>query len=237
MRTNTRGLAAVAISLALVAMACGDDEGGIVFSPSEPTPTQPSSSQPDTSQPDTSQPDTSEPSGDASGLMLHQGEGFSILMPEGWTIVATADMDLEELFGAVASTVDSEALARQVLDMFDRGGKLFAFDFEGSSGQFVDNINIITAPRPPATAEELEAATLDQMRLVLGATNLESEIVAVPAGEAVIIRYRLPSQATDGISATIITPTSHWAITLSAGDTGPMDATFMAMIESFRETP
>ena len=166
---------------------------------------------------------------------MFDGDGFSMLLPTKWTVVTASEMDFEELLERAPDAVDSEEFVQQVTAMFEQGGKIFAFDFLGSGPAFVDNINVLELPLPGLTAEGVESVTIQQFEDYLGATVLSSEIRTVPAGEAVVIWYRIPSTGSEGISVTLLTDTTQWAITLSATDVDALADTFDTIVESFRE--
>jgi hypothetical protein len=166
----------------------------------------------------------------------YRGDGFSMLLPAGWTIVTAADVDFATLFADAGDFADSEALARQVAAAFEQGGKLFAIDLSTAASGFPTNINIIELPLPALTIAEVQAVTVQQFEDLLGATEISSEIRRLPAGEAVIVSYRMPAYGNQGIGVTLLTEANQWVITLSALDLAPLSDAFRSMIESFRES-
>ena len=179
-------------------------------------------------------------SGDGSGqsleLEVYQGEGFSMLLPAGWTIVTAADVDFATLFEDAGDFAHTEALAEQVTAAFERGGKLFAIDFSSAASGFATSLSIVELPLPALSITAVETVTVQQFEDLLGATDITSEVRNLPAGEAAIVRYRMPASTNQGIAVTLLTPSTQWVITLSALDVGPLSDGFGRMITSFRES-
>lgn len=169
-------------------------------------------------------------------LAAYQGDGFSMLLPAGWTIVTGADVDFATLFEDAGDFAHSEALAQQVTAAFERGGKLFAIDLSTAASGFATNLNIIELPLPALGITEVERVTVQQFEDLVGATDVSSEIRSLPAGEAAIVRYRMPGDTSRGISVTLLTQSTQWVITVSARDVDPLSDGFTSMIESFRES-
>jgi hypothetical protein len=148
-------------------------------------------------------------------------------------------MDFGSMLEGSGEILDSEALEQQVTAVFRQGGRLFAFDVLNAhpDSGFVDNINIMELPLPGLSVKAGERIIVQQFEDVLGARDIESEIRTVPAGEAVVVYYRLPNPGNEGISVALLTESTQWVITLSAMDIGPIEADFEAMIDSFRQIP
>jgi hypothetical protein len=183
-----------------------------------------------------SSPDSSPADSAPLELEMYQGDGFSMLLPAGWTIVTAADVNFTTLFEDAGDFADSEALARQVTAAFERGGKLFAIDLSTAGSGFATNLNIIELPLPALAIAEVEAVTVQQFEDLVGAGEVSSEIARLPAGEAVVVSYRMPAYGNQGIGATLLTETTQWVITLSALDLSPLSEAFWSMIDSFRES-
>jgi hypothetical protein len=181
---------------------------------------------------------TGSPPADSAPLELetYQGDGFSMLLPAGWTIVTAGDVDFTTLFADAGDFADSEALAQQVSAAFEQGGKLFAIDLSTAASGFATNINVIELPLPALTIAEVEAVTVQQFEDLVGATEVSSEVRRLPAGEAAVVSYRMPAYGNQGIGVTLLTESTQWVITLSALDLSPLSDAFWSMIESFRES-
>lgn len=176
----------------------------------------------------------SSPSG---ALQTYAGDGFEMLLPTDWTVLTPDDKGFGTLLEGMDGFLDSDALEQQVRTMFQQGGRLVALDLLHAHPGFVDNIVILRLPLPGLTATAVESVTVQQFADLLGATEIESEIRAVPAGEAVVVYYTLPSVGSEGISVTLLTTSAQWAISLSAIDVGPLEGDFATMIDSFSERP
>jgi len=172
-------------------------------------------------------------------LEVYAGDGFEMLLPSKWTVVTPSEMDFGSMLEGSGEILDSEALEQQVTAVFRQGGRLFAFDVLNAHPDpgFVDNINIMELPLPGLSVKAGKSIIVQQFEDVLGARVIESEIRTVPAGEAVVVYYRLPNPGNEGISVALLTESTQWVITLSAMDVGPLEADFEAMIDSFRQTP
>jgi hypothetical protein len=189
-------------------------------------------------------PDGSGPSSEPDGangapagieLEQYRGDGFSLLLPVSWTIVTPEDLDFATLFADAGDFAGSAALEQQVGAAFTQGGKLFAIDFSTAASGFVTSLSLIALPLPALTAAEVEAVTVQQLEDLLQAADVSSEIRSLPAGEAVVVRYRMPGSGSRGIGATLLTADRQWVMTLSGLDLDPLEDAFWRMIESFRE--
>ena len=54
-----------------------------------------------------------------------------------------------------------------------------------------------------------------------GADEIETEVVALPAGEAVVAVFTTPSFGTQGVQYSIFSDDGLWVLTLSASDVSP----------------
>jgi hypothetical protein len=177
---------------------------------------------------------TTTPSTIPSGLEAYDGEGFSVLLPTGWTILDAGDVATGELLDDLAATLDT-GMVDAIGAMFEQGGKIFALDVANPDPIFVTNINILEAPLPPFSIDAIESITADQLESVLGATIVDSDVRTTAAGDLVVVRYTSPTTDSEGVSATLLTETTQWAITLSARDVTPYVERFDAIVDSFRE--
>jgi hypothetical protein len=170
-----------------------------------------------------------------SDLEIYDGDGFSVLLPAGWTILDADDVSVDQLLEDVADMLEA-GMVDAIGAMFEQGGRIIAFDFENADPSFVTNINILEAPLPPFPIETVESVTAEQLQSVLGATIVDSGIRTTAAGEVVIVRYSSPETDTEGISATLLTESTQWAITLSARSVAPFATRFDAIVDSFTES-
>lgn len=213
MSRRALGIGVVSLLLAVTA-ACSSDGGDSSSSSSDPV---------------------GDPGSFSSGPVLepYEGDGFSMDLPVNWTILSIDDMDFDVLAEQNIVGLDAQIMD-QAGALFEQGGKLFALDF--TNPMFASNISILEFPRPPFAIDVLETLNVEQMKTV-GATDIESSIRSHPAGDAIVIRYRIPAVNSEGVFVLLLTDGAQWAITLSALDVGPLEAAFDQMIESFREVP
>jgi hypothetical protein len=195
-----------ALALCLVVIACGDD-------------------------------DTSS-SGDAGAeYQSFAGDGFSLDLPTAWTVITPDDLDVEEIMatGLEELGLDGGSTADAIATRFASGVRVFAFDVAGSSPGFVDNFNLLQAPRPPfdpAELMELNTAEIEQA----GWTILESELRSLPAGDGFFMHFEFTNgiAAQGALSHTLITDDAQWVLTFTASDPQRARAEFEHIAESFR---
>ena len=166
------------------------------------------------------------------GFLLYKGDGFELFMPKTFTIAGAGDFDLDR----VLRELNNDQIERTVRDAFESGGKMVAFDFGNSTEDFVNNVNILKLPLPPLSGEDLAAATQKDFSRI-GASNIESRVERLPAGEAIVVSYTLPLDlgGAQGVSYTVLTPTSQWVVTYSASNMRPFIERFEVMMDSFTE--
>lgn len=128
------------------------------------------------------------------GWQVVEGDGVSIAAPADWRglpldVVAVSGEDLQEVLPDA-----DEALLGQVEQVVRQGGVLLAFG--PTVDGFTDNVNVLAMP-VAATLEQLEReAELGMGQL--GAEVGSIELVELPIGEAVRVRYTLVGQGSDG---------------------------------------
>jgi hypothetical protein len=119
--------------------------------------------------------------------------------------------------------------------MIEAGGVLFALD--PNAFPFAPNINIIKLPGE-VDLEFLESTVEGQLESI-GARNITTEFVELPAGEALQIEYDLTLNQADGstldahgVQYEVPSGGSTWAVTLTTDDIERDRAMFDQMIES-----
>jgi len=167
--------------------------------------------------------------------VTNSGAGFSMVVPSGWEIVDASEVDADEIVAAGASAFPELAdMSDEMTAALAQGVIFWAFDFESGSADFVDNINVIKAPRQGASAEALRDLNLAQLRQV--ATNVTAAIETSLQGyEVVVMEYSLPAYGLIGIGALVLTSDTQWVITLVASSRNPLDFEFDTVIDLFRE--
>ncbi len=230
MRTvyRARTAAAALASLALLAGACGGSAAPSTTRSRAPLTTT-------LSPQDLSTTTTQAPVASPPGFSVYEGDGFEMLMPDGWLVAGFGDIELQGILDELAASGLDEMLPA-IQQTFAQGGKLFAFDFDNSALEFTNNINILRLDKPPVGAQALVSlAEKDIGRL--GAKDIEGRVEWLPAGETVIVSYRLPPElgGGEGLSYSILTGSAQWVITYTALQLAPFQASFELMMDSFRE--
>jgi hypothetical protein len=162
--------------------------------------------------------------------------GVAIALPSGWQQFDLADPGVQQSLDEFsANNPDMAGPLTQAQAMIAAGGVLFAID--PNQAAFAPNINIIRSPGV-ADLDVLESSVEDQLEGI--ATNISTEIVDLPVGEALLIDYDLPINAADGstlvvhgVQYQVPARGSTWAITMTTDDIARDGATFDTMIQSF----
>ena len=171
----------------------------------------------------------------AAGYEAFASDEFSILLPEGWTVVSADDIDMAEILDAAEFDVELAEFRDIVAAAFDSGGKLFAFDFSTGTPDFVTNLNVLALPSPVDTVADLEEMSVAQLDSA-GATLFESATYRVPAGSAYWAEYTMPTFGTEVSAVSVLVDGVEWAITVSAMDLDTVDVDVTTMAESLRVT-
>jgi hypothetical protein len=138
---------------------------------------------------------TSSPASGASlpttGRIAFPDKGFAITLPEGWTRIDLASGDLEALIAAAGASNPAlaEAYSGQIRAMLASGLVLFALGPDPMAGT---NLNVLAVPSLGVGLDLLEQASLAQLKAVAQG-EIASERVALPAGEALHLRYAVAS--------------------------------------------
>lgn len=169
------------------------------------------------------------------GFFVYDGDGFDILMPERWTVAGFGDVDLQAILDEISGAGVDE-LIPAIQAAFAQGGKMFAFDFENSTADFANNINVLRLDPPGVAASDLVGLAEKDFRRI-GAKNIEGRVEWLPAGQSVIVTYELPAElgGAEGLSYTVLTSASQWVITYTATEVASFQPSFEMMMDSFRE--
>jgi len=138
-------------------------------------------------------PDTTAPPGFT--VVKDDKAGVAVAIPADWQRVALTD-ELDD-FNRTANRMRGEnpklstalVLARVVAQS---GGKLFAVDREGTT-----SVNLTVDKAKEKTLDEIMAATKPALTSA-GATEISDEAVALPAGPAKRVRFKLPMGTGEG---------------------------------------
>jgi hypothetical protein len=128
------------------------------------------------------------------GYELAEGDGASIAVPAGWTVLDAEDVsmtpeELEEAFpDAPPEVVEQEAA------MFEKGAVLVAFDFTDDA--FSSNVNILRFPGE----EDLDVLGEQAEREIgsLGGEIVSNTLVELPVGPATRVQYEADVSLPDG---------------------------------------
>ena len=164
-------------------------------------------------------------------------EGFTILLPDEWREFDLADPAVQQqLDDFIGENPRMGRALSSAQDIIDAGGVLLAIDPVRTP--FGPNINMIKSPGE-TNLEFLESTVANQLEPI-GATNITTDIVEVPAGEALAIEYDLPLNLPEGGSIDVHgmqfqlpAAGSTWAITMTTDDIDRDRAQFEQMIDSF----
>jgi hypothetical protein len=183
-RRLTTGLGAPLLSIGL--LACGGATATTAPETVTPSPSIATTAAPPAS------PSASPASGASlptTGRIAFPDKGFAITLPEGWTRIDLASGDLEALIAAAGASNPAlaEAYSGQIKAMLASGLVLFALGPDPAAGT---NLNILAAPNLGVGLDLLEQANLAQLKAIAQG-EIASERVALPAGEALHLRYAL----------------------------------------------
>jgi hypothetical protein len=126
-----------------------------------------------------------------TGRIEFADKGFAVTLPKGWTRIDLQAGDLEALIAAAGASNPAlaQAYSAQIKAMLASGLVLFAFGPNPIAGT---NVNILVVPSLGVSMDLLEQASKAQLKSV--ANDIKSERVALPAGEALHLRYSVAAQ-------------------------------------------
>ncbi len=164
-------------------------------------------------------------------------KAFSMLVPEGWTVVDASEFDTTDLVDqAISSMPELGGMREDLMAAAANGVVFFAFDFEGSQPGFIDNINVIKAPRGSASPEALRRLNADQIAAMFGGSPDSRVDTTLQGYDVVWLDYSVPSFGLQAKGALVLTEESQWVITLAASSATRLDFDFETMVDFFRET-
>lgn len=241
MDTLSRRLAAIVVA-ALLAVACGPTAPTSIPSPSA------------TAVPATPSP-ASTPSGAAAtddgaalpvnGRIEVAEQGYAITIPDNWFTVDLDSDEMSDIIDAGAGELPEgmeDMLAGQAGQLAAAGISLFAFRNADATADFGTTVNVLSLPSLGLDLDTLEQINLSQLESALGAgTEIESERVTLPIGEALRIAYDLPLQGGTAVGTVqYLVATDSKQLILSCGSPSGIDAIAaecLAMAESLETLP
>ncbi len=247
-RSQSRRVATVGGTLAVLALAIASCGGGATPSPSGAASVAPASPSPAGS-PSPSPAGSPSASAAASsgvigttGTVEIAGEGFRITLPDGWQAIPLDQESIDrisELFPA--DSVIGQLLKSQAGSLALAGVKLFAIDPRPASVAqgTAPNLNVIVQPKPPGlTVELLGTVAKAQLEAMESFSGVTIDTVTLPAGPAVKATYSVEQSATGGTAVKAVGQQYYLAsddslfIVTMTGGSDALASTFETMAQS-----
>lgn len=135
-----------------------------------------------------------------TGRIEFADKGFAVTLPDGWTRIDLNSQDVDGLLKAAGESNPAlaQAYSAQIKSMLAAGLVLFAFGPDPAAGT---NVNILVAPSFGVSLDLLEQASVAQVKAIANG-SVASDRVALPAGQALHLKYELASANTP-ISAAV----------------------------------
>jgi hypothetical protein len=174
-----------------------------------------------------------------TGRVVIGDHGYAVTLPDGWLRV---DLD-EEFMAAFAEALGSDEMADfvaifgdQLEAMFTAGVSLVAFREEDLFGEFATNVNVLTMPAGGMSMNALETLNVRQIGSLPGVNQeVNSERVALPAGEALRLTYAFVGEGDDGYRVEqylfLADRTQYWLTVSAALDDDSLARDARAMAE------
>lgn len=140
----------------------------------------------------------------ANGRIELANRGFAVTLPENWLSVDLNDQGIQDAldeslddFGA-----DFDAnLTAQVRNAIAGGVAFLAFRKPDEAAPVGTNINVIVLPAYGMSLDTLEAINKAQLQQMVGeGSTVEANRVTLPAGEAVVLTYKLEPSGQDPVA-------------------------------------
>ena len=180
-----------------------------------------------------------------TGRIVDDSNGYAITLPDGWVRIDLTQQDVEAVVQAGLEAMSPEAadlLVSQISAMTAAGMKFFAIDRDGATLEYVPNVNILSIPTGGLSLNLLEQTVVAQLEGTLQNVEgeIESERVALPAGESLRITYVLGMDAAGvpGVNAAvhqflILGETTGYFVTVSGPNTEEFAAEALAIASTF----
>ncbi|MGH9245590.1 MAG: hypothetical protein ACRD29_14990 [Acidimicrobiales bacterium] len=169
--------------------------------------------------------------------VVNEDEGFAIAVPDDWQEFDLTDESLDQIIEDVVETNPELGPTLQpAAGLLASGGVLLALG--PTETAFTPNVNILRI-RGTNDVNELEPLAQSELARV-GATNVDTEVIDIPAGESLRAEYDLTvndinGQPVDahGVQYHVAGAGFMWTITFSTDDIALDADTFDEMIDSF----
>ena len=223
-RRLSSGLATGALALSVASCGGTTATTAPVSSPSVAPSTAPSTAP--SVAPSTAASPTAAASVATTGRIAFQDKGFAVTLPDGWTRIDLNAQDLDALIAAAGESNPelAQAYSTQIKAMVASGLVLFAFGPDPSAGP---NVNILVAPSFGVSMDLLEQASVAQVK-GMASGEVASDRVALPAGEALHLKYALPSPGTSTNASVeqyvLVTDKSQFVVSVTNAGAGEAEA-------------
>ena len=180
-----------------VLAACGGStpSAAVSAAPTTAATPAPASADPGTS-PEASPAATSGASMATTGRIEVVDKGFALTLPPGWTRIDLSAGDLEAMMEA-AGELDpalAEQYAGQIQALMATGLSVFAFGPDPASGT---TLSVLSIPGAGLSLDLLDQLNRAQIESQAG-SEIESERITLPAGDAIHYQYTLGAEGTGG---------------------------------------
>lgn len=147
--------------------------------------------------------------GAATGRVELPDKGFAVTLPDGWESLPLDPTQLQQVIDTLpADSQLSQLLQSQAGSAALKALAMWAFDVSPNSPAGVNrNMNVIAQPPSSFDLSQMESAVKAQLGTLQGVGQIDSEIVTLPAGDALKLSYSL---ATPGSTATGVATTQYY---------------------------
>ena len=241
---NRRATPIFATILVLLLAACAQqDESETPDRTPSDSETQAATSTPDADASESESPDAEVDV--EAGWELHEGDGFTIVLPEEWQVFDAETIADSGIFSELAEeNAELEAVFLQVEAALQSGQTAFiAMELgEPATDGFAENVNI-GASAYRGSVEDLEDESVAEIEAGIPVSGeVESQIVELAAHEAVRLQYGYALDTEDGttldvevIQYLVVGDDASWVVTFSSTEEqiGNYEATFEESADSF----
>jgi len=183
--------------LALIAAACGGAVASSAPASTAPTatPTATPTPTPTLAATPTLKPaPTPAPSQATTGRIVVVGQGFAVVLPDGWNSLPVDAAGLQAYISSLPADSDLRTILEGQASTIQQAVKFWAFDVrpEDAAGGFARNMNVIVQPPLGIDLSTIEAAAKASLESVDAIRKpIKSSIVTLPSGEALRLDYIL----------------------------------------------
>ena len=135
-------------------------------------------------------------------------KGFGLTLPDGWSSVPLDPADMQSVIDGLPEGSDMRTLLEgQVGSSALQAIAFWAFDFDAANAAsgVQRNVNIITQPASSMDLSVVESAVKAQLGTISGVGSINSEMVTIPAGQALKLDYTLGVPGANGATTDVHT--------------------------------